>query len=34
VIDKNFQLRWATPAERMQVLKSVFDVSRWDTGSQ
>jgi poly-gamma-glutamate synthesis protein (capsule biosynthesis protein) len=30
VIDKNFQLRWATPAERIQVLKSVFDVSRWE----
>lgn len=29
VIDDNFQLRWATPAERMQVLRSVFDVSRW-----
>jgi poly-gamma-glutamate synthesis protein (capsule biosynthesis protein) len=29
VIEKNFQLRWATPAERIQVLKSVFDVSRW-----
>ncbi len=29
VIDKNFQLRWATPAERAQVLKSLFDVSRW-----
>ena len=29
VIDKNFQLRWATPDERIQVLKSVFDVSRW-----
>ncbi|MGE5603231.1 MAG: CapA family protein, partial [Nitrososphaerales archaeon] len=29
VIEKNFQLRWATPEERMQVLKSVFDVSRW-----
>jgi poly-gamma-glutamate synthesis protein (capsule biosynthesis protein) len=30
VIEKNFQLRWATPAERNQVLKSVFDVSRWN----
>lgn len=30
VIDPNFQLRWATPEERMQVLKSVFDVSRWN----
>jgi hypothetical protein len=30
VIEKNFQLRWATPAERIQVLNSVFDVSRWD----
>jgi poly-gamma-glutamate synthesis protein (capsule biosynthesis protein) len=29
VIDKNFQLRWATPEERIQVLKSVFDASRW-----
>ena len=29
VIETNFQLRWATPAERIQVLKSVFDVSRW-----
>ncbi len=29
VIDKNFQLRWATPAERKQVLQSLFDVSRW-----
>ncbi len=29
VIEKNFQLRWATPEERIQVLKSVFDVSRW-----
>jgi len=30
VIDNNFQLRWATPEERIQVLKSVFDVSRWN----
>lgn len=30
VIEKNFQLRWATPAERIQVLNSVFDVSRWN----
>jgi hypothetical protein len=30
VIDKNFQLRWATPEERIQVLKSVFDESRWE----
>jgi poly-gamma-glutamate capsule biosynthesis protein CapA/YwtB (metallophosphatase superfamily) len=30
VIEKNFQLRWATPQERIQVLKSVFDVSRWN----
>lgn len=30
VIERNFQLRWATPEERVQVLKSVFDVSRWD----
>ncbi len=29
VIETNFQLRWATPEERIQVLKSVFDVSRW-----
>lgn len=29
VIETNFQLRWATPEERAQVLKSVFDVSRW-----
>lgn len=29
VIEKNFQLRWATPEERIQVLRSVFDVSRW-----
>ena len=29
VIEKNFQLRWATAEERAQVLKSVFDVSRW-----
>lgn len=29
VIDNNFQLRWATPEERMQVLKTVFDASRW-----
>ncbi len=29
VIETNFQLRWATPAERMSVLRSVFDVSRW-----
>lgn len=29
VIDKNFQLRWATPAERSQVLRSIFDVSRF-----
>jgi len=29
VIERNFQLRWATPEERVQVLKSVFDVSRW-----
>ncbi len=30
VIERNFQLRWATPEERVQVLRSVFDVSRWD----
>jgi hypothetical protein len=30
VIEKNFQLRWATPEERMQVLRGVFDVSRWN----
>ena len=29
VIAPNFQLRWATPEERMQVLKSVFGASRW-----
>ncbi len=29
VIENNFQLRWATPEERMQVLKTVFDASRW-----
>jgi hypothetical protein len=29
VIEKNFQLRWATAAERAQVLESVFGVSRW-----
>jgi len=29
VIDPDFQLRWATDDERMQVLRSVFDVSRW-----
>lgn len=29
VIETNFQLRWATPEERIQVLKSVFAVSRW-----
>ncbi len=29
VIETNFQLRWATPEERILVLKSVFDVSRW-----
>lgn len=29
VIETNFQLRWATPQERMSVLRSVFDVSRW-----
>ncbi len=29
VIERNFQLRWATPEERVQVLKGVFDVSRW-----
>ena len=28
VIDPNFQLRWATPEERKQVLNSVFDASR------
>lgn len=30
VIETNFQLRWATPEERIQVLKSVFDVGRWN----
>jgi hypothetical protein len=29
VIQDDMQLRWATPEERMQVLRSVFDVSRW-----
>lgn len=29
VIETNFQLRWATPEERVTVLRSVFDVSRW-----
>lgn len=29
VIETNFQLRWATTEERIQVLRSVFDVSRW-----
>jgi poly-gamma-glutamate synthesis protein (capsule biosynthesis protein) len=29
VIDKNFQLRWATPEERIQTLKSVFAASEW-----
>lgn len=29
VIETNFQLRWATPEERMTVLRSVFDVSYW-----
>lgn len=29
VIEENFQLRWATPEERIQVLKIVFDLSRW-----
>ncbi|MGE5602415.1 MAG: CapA family protein [Nitrososphaerales archaeon] len=29
VIDKNYQLRWASPAERKQVLGSIFAVSRW-----
>lgn len=29
VIETNFQLRWATPEERIEVLKSVFDVSPW-----
>jgi hypothetical protein len=29
VIQEDFQLRWATPEERIEVLKSVFDVSRW-----
>lgn len=29
VIQDNFQLRWATPEERIQVLKIVFDLSRW-----
>ncbi len=29
VIETNFQLRWATPEERILVLRSVFDESRW-----
>jgi poly-gamma-glutamate synthesis protein (capsule biosynthesis protein) len=29
VIQDDMQLRWATPEERMQVLKTVFDASRW-----
>ncbi len=29
VIETNFQLRWATPAERQSVLRAIFDVSRW-----
>jgi len=29
VIQDNFQLRWATPEERIQVLKIVFELSRW-----
>ena len=29
VIETNFQLRWATAQERIQVLRAVFDASRW-----
>jgi poly-gamma-glutamate synthesis protein (capsule biosynthesis protein) len=29
VIQDDKQLRWATPEERMQVLRTVFDASRW-----
>lgn len=29
VIEKDFHLRWATPEERVQVLRTVFDASRW-----
>ncbi len=29
VIETNFQLRWATPDERISVLRSIYDVSRW-----
>ncbi len=29
VIQDDFQLRWATPEERIQVLKIVYDLSRW-----
>jgi len=29
VIQDDMQLRWATPEERMQVLRTVFDASRW-----
>ncbi len=29
VIEDDMQLRWATPEERMQVLRTVFDASRW-----
>ena len=29
VIQDDMQLRWATPEERMKVLRTVFDASRW-----
>jgi len=29
VIQEDMQLRWATPEERMQTLRTVFDASRW-----
>ena len=29
VIELNMQLRWATPEERIEVLKSVYAASRW-----
>jgi hypothetical protein len=29
VIQDDMQLRWATPEERMQTLRTVFDASRW-----
>jgi len=29
VIEMNMQLRWATPEERIELLKSVYAASRW-----